>query len=862
MTGAIGRNDTRRSPLADVDALIDALTLDEKALLTAGADAFTLRSIERVGLPAVRVTDGHAGARAPRAVERDDELAWEIWGILTAQSTSVPCGSALGATWDPELAERIGALLGKDALDGGCRVLLAPTVNLHRALLAGRNFECYSEDPLLSGKLAAAYIRGVQAQGVIATVKHLVGNEAEFERDSMSSVIDERTLRELYLVPFELAVKEGGALGLMTSYNRVNGLWVNEQRELLSGLLREEWGFEGLVVTDWSGVVNASTSLAAGVDLEMPGPGQALGSRVAGSIEQGLVDEADLDAAVRRLLTALDRVGALDGPTNSVPPRVPDQPHRGLVRAAAAEATVLLKNNGILPLRSEAMTRVAVIGEPALQAAVGGGGSSQLVPHREPRPLEALTDALSDGIAVVYERGCDATAAPARVGGPALSAPEGFTTEVFQGSGFDGPPLFRRRLSRLVFVHLGTFSEGYPEGPWSARIQGSVVPAESGRRRLVLVTTGKTRVYLDGGLVLDGTAPASGATAGQFIQDDRVWVDVDLTAGVERRLVVEYEHAGGPFAMVRLGIRDVDSAGLLERAVAAARSADVAVVVVGTDDEWESEGYDRPVFSLPGKQDELVRQVAAANPRTVVVVNAGAPVDLPWADDVAGLVQVWFGGEEMDGAIADVLTGKAEPGGRLPVTIPRRLEHSSSYDNFPGENGELRYGEGLFMGYRGYEHRAIEPRYAFGHGLSYTSFELGAPTLTEAVFEPGQNLVVTVPVSNTGDRSGSEVVQVYVAPRTPRLARPPKELKAFAKVRLLPGESIQVELVLDDRSFAYWDNGHHDWEKTKARVQSKVSVPATAAEATHGWRVDPGTYDILVGTASDRITHQLTVTVA
>ena len=847
--------------MADVEALLGALTLEEKALLTAGADPFSLRGIERLGIPRIRVTDGHAGARAARNTGTASELAWETWGILTGRATSIPCGSAVGATWDPGLAEQLGEVVGRDAVEAGCRGLLAPTVNLHRALLAGRNFECYSEDPLLSGKLAAGYIRGVQSNGVFATVKHLVGNEAEFERDSMSSVIDERSLRELYLLPFEMAVREGGALAVMTSYNRLNGRWVTEHADLLRTVLREEWGFEGLVMTDWSGVVNAATSLAAGVDLEMPGPGRALGARVVESIEQGLVQAADLDAAVRRLLTGLNKAGALDGPTVPVPGTAPTEAQRALVRRAAAEASVLLTNDGVLPIRSEAVTRVAVIGEPARGSAMGGGGSSQLIAHRDARPLEALSTALGDGVSVVYERGCEATVPPARVGGPALPAPDGFTTEVFAGIGFDGALLFRRRLSRLVFAYLGDFSEGYPQGPWSVRVSGTVVPEVTGTRRLILVTTAPTRIYLNGELVLEGTLPAAGGPVGSFIQDDRVSVDVELTAGVAAELVVEYLHPGGPFGMVRVGVRDVEPDVLLERAVDAARAADVAVVVVGTDDEWETEGYDRPTFSLPGQQDELVRRVAAVNPRTVVVVNTGAPVDLPWADDVAAVLQVWFGGEEMDGALADVLTGRAEPGGRLPVTFPKRLEHSPSYDNFPGENGELRYGEGLFMGYRGYDHRAIEPRYAFGHGLSYTTWEIGQPRLSSSELEAGQELAITVPVTNTGARPGSEVLQCYVAPRSTRLARPPKELKAFAKLRLSPGETGEARLVLDGRSFAYWDSGHPDWEQITARVQSHVPVPATAAGASRGWRVDPGEYDLLIGTASDRIHHRFTVTV-
>ena len=847
--------------MADVAALLQAMTLAEKALLTAGADAWTLQPIERLGIPRIRVSDGHAGARAPGGLESGDELPWEVWGIVTGRATWIPSGSAVGASWDPGLAERLGSVVGRDALATGCRGLLAPTVNLHRAPLAGRNFECYSEDPLLSGKLAASYIRGVQSHGVFATVKHFVGNESEFDRASISSVIDERTLRELYLLPFEIAVREGSARAVMTSYNRLNGLWVTEHRWLLSGVLRDEWGFEGLVMTDWGGVANAETSLGAGVDLEMPGPGNALGARVVTSIEQGLVDESDLDAAVRRLLTSLDQVGALDAPTPAGKAPAPSAEERALVRSAAADAAVLLTNDGVLPLAAETRGSVAIIGEPARAATMGGGGSAQLVPHRRARPLEAVTAALGEGTRVSYERGCGISAAPARAGGPALPAPSGFTTEVFAGPDFAGAPVLRRRLDVLFFAHLPAFSTGYPAGSWSARVRGSVVPDGTGRRRLVLASTGPARLYVDGQLVLDATAAERIQLGASLEDDERLAVEVDFTHGVPAELVLEYVNEGLPLALCRVGVRDVDEDLLLTRAVDAARAAEAAVVFVGTDDEWETEGRDRPSFSLPGRQDELVRRVAAVNPHTVVVVNAGAPVDLPWADEVAAVLYVWFGGQELDGAIADVLMGRSEPGGRLPVTIPVRLEHNPSYDNFPGENGEVRYGEGLFMGYRGYEHRAIEPRFAFGHGLSYTTFAVGEPELSASSLRPGEQLTVAVPVTNTGSRMGSEVVQCYVAPQSPRLTRPPKELKGFAKVRLAAGETAVVRIVLCDRAFAYWDSGHPDWEAIRDRVQSHVEVPASAESSRRGWRVDPGDYDLLIGTASDRILHRATISV-
>jgi beta-glucosidase len=837
--------------MADVEALLRALTLQEKAALTAGEDMFSLVAVDRVGIPKVRVTDGPAGAKWMSGI-----------GIGGDPSTWIPCESAIGATWDPELAERLARLVAGEARDRGCRGLLAPTVNLHRSPLAGRDFECFSEDPLLSGRLAVGYVRGVQAQGVFATVKHFVGNEAETERTSISSVIDERTLRELYLLPFELAVREGGALGIMTAYNRLNGTWVTEQRDLLLGVLRDEWGFEGLVMTDWHAVVSAAESLGAGLDLEMPGPGRGLGAHVVANVEAGLVDEADLDAAVRRLLTALDRIGALDEPTPPVAPQPPRAQDVALVRAASADATVLLTNNGVLPLDTAVAPRVAVIGELGSRSSMGGGGSAQLLPHRYASPVEALRAVLGPD-AVSYERGVDINRAPARVGGPALPAPQGFVVTVHEGDAFQGEPVATRELEDLLFIYNPLFSQAYPEGQWSARISGDVVPETDGTRRLVLVNSSPARVYLDGRLVLDGTDrdwPVLSADTSWLAGED-LFADVELTQGVPVRLVVEYVHSGAPVGAFRVGVRDADPAVLLERAVTAAAAADVAVVFVGTNHEHESEGFDRTSFSLPAGQDELVERVAAANERTVVVVNAGTAVDLPWADDVAAVLQVWFGGQEMDGAVADVLVGRSEPGGRLPITIPVRLEHTPSHGNFPGENGEVRYGEGLFMGYRGFEQRAIVPRFAFGHGLSYTVCQLAEPELTSTTFRAGERLTVQVPVTNTGDRPGSEVVQLYVAPRSPRLVRPIKELKGFAKARLAPGETQVVEIVLDDRSFAYWDGGHPDYDQMRARVRSHVESPPGDPGGKPGWRVDPGEYDLLVGTSTEQIAFRVTITV-
>jgi beta-glucosidase len=838
----------------NIDEVLAELTLEEKTALTAGADFWSTVAVERLGIPSVQVTDGPSGARGAN-----------IPGVGGVPSVCIPCGSAMGATWNLSLAERVGALVGREARDRACRVLLAPTVNLHRSPLAGRNFECYSEDPLLSGVLAASFVRGVQSRGVIATVKHFVGNEAEFERGSISSVIDERALRELYLVPFERAVRDGGALAVMTSYNRLNGKWNTERPELLLELLRGEWGFDGLVMTDWFGVVDTVVSARAGLDLEMPGPGRAFGPALLSAVKAGDVAESSVDDMVRRLLATFDRFGILDEPLPAVAPAgdLPDD--RALVRRAAVEATVLLRNDGVLPFSASGLRRVAVVGPNANAPRIMGGGSSQVLPHRVDTPLAALRSSLGDGVDVVHERGCviDRSARP--IGGRGLDAPDGFDVEVVDA---DGRSVARSSLPDTKFLYFEPPDTAIAAGDaWSLRVTGTVVPEETGRYDLALAQAGATRVTIDGSVVLDGVAepPPPGGSEFFGLASKDLAGGVDLVAGQAVEVAVEFMASPGGFAHgARVGFRLPEPDDLLERAVAACRDVDVAVVVVGTSEEWESEGRDRTSFSLPGRQDELVRRVADVCPRTVVVVNAGAPVDLPWVGDVAAVLQCWFGGEEMGPAIADVLVGAAEPGGRLATTIPVRIEHNPAYDNFPGENGELRYGEGVFMGYRGYDHRCLPVRFPFGHGLGYTTFAIGEPVLSSSGFRVGDRLEVQVPVTNTGGRRGSEVVQCYVAPVGPtRLARPPKELKAFAKVELDPGESTVVTLTLDDRAFAYWDPGQSDWDAIQPRRAQLAAVEAgiTQDRRAPGWQVDPGSYRILVGRSSADLPYAVEVVV-
>lgn len=799
----------------DVDALLARLNLDEKASLSCGLDMWTVAGLPDHGVPAVTVTDGPNGARGSA-----------LLGAGRVSALCVPCGSALGATWDPELVQQVGAALGEEARTKSARVLLAPTVNLPRSPLAGRNFECYSEDPLLSGKVAAGFVRGVQSMGVAATIKHLVGNEAEFERTTISSDLDERTLRELYLVPFELAVREGGVLAVMTSYNRLNGTWCAEDRELLTDVVRGELGFDGVVMTDWFAVAATVAAAQAGLDLQMPGPPRFFGPPLADAVRAGKVDQSVVDDIAHRWLTLIDRLDAWDDVP--APERAEDLPeHRALARRASSDATVLLRNDGLLPLAGT--ESLALIGPSATRTQIMGGGSAQLRAHRVRSLAEVLPERWSGEVAV--HQGCfaDATVRPLAVPLRAAfrdgsGAPAGETTE---------------RDGRLLWFTEPV--EGLDPDDFTFTATGTLAVTESGRHRFTVTQAGRARLTVGGQVVFDGFTDVPPGGPGLFgLGSVEVDAFVELTAGQHVEVVVDYSSEGSVILHgLVVGHAPPETDDLTDRAVAAAAAADVAVVVVGTSDEWETEGHDRTSLHLPGEQDELVRQVCAANPRTVVVVNAGAPVQLDWADDAAAVLHAWFGGQEMADAVTDVLLGDAEPAGRLPVTIPLRVEHTPAFGAFPGDNSRVAYREGLLMGYRWYDSRALPTRFPFGHGGSYTTFTWGDPVVTQ----DGEAHVVEVPVTNTGGRRGAEVVQAYVEPPPARLFRPRRELRAFAKVWAEPGETVTARMVLEPRAFAYWDPGSAETAMLAERIGDAVLVPGDKGPepvSTKGWYVQAG----------------------
>ena len=842
----------------DLTAIVAALDLDEKTSLLAGADLFSTVPLDGHGIPPIRLTDGANGARGPVLPVAPD-------GEDPASSTCVPCGAALGATFDIDLVERIGALIGRQARVKTCRILLAPTVNLHRSPLGGRNFESYSEDPLVAGRLGAAYVRGAQSAGVACTVKHFAGNEYEKDRMLSDSIIDERALRELHLLPFELAVREGGALAVMTSYNRLNGEYCPDNPRLLQDLLRDEWGFDGFVVTDWYGFVDTERAITAGLDLEMPGPGRSYGPRLAEAVRDGRVDEARVDAAVRRFLSVMDRVGALDDDPDEQPGSEDRPEDRILAREAAVAATVLLSNTGVLPLERDRLRRVAVIGPNAGRAVIMGGGSSSVPAHYLRSPLDALRDRLGPGVEIEHEPAVDIARTSPEVPGSWLAADgaPGMAVEFFGADDLGGEVIHTATNETGAVVWFGA-TPRQVGATFSWRAYADLTVERAGRWTISLVQTDPARLLVDGRVVLDGYVDPPGP-GHDFFGLARQEMTVALDLSPEDPVRVELQSTvRGPAVVsgAKIGIRPAPPVDGIERAVAAAARADAAILVVGTDENWETEGADRQSLYLPGDQDELVARVLEVAPHAVVVLNVGAPVATPWAAEAGAVVQCWFGGQEMADGLTDVLLGDADPGGRLPTTIPRRLEDTPSWGSSAPEGGRLRYGEGILVGYRWYESRGVEVSFPFGHGLSYTDFEIGAPEPSTSTVGPGGVVRVRIPVTNTGDRPGTEVVQVYVAPGDPAAFRPPKELKGFAKAVLGPGESTMVEIELGDRAFARWaapDPALAGLADRLARDAFWMRQPEGIDE--HGWIMDPGPYRLLVGRSSVDIAHVVPVEV-
>ncbi|MEQ4303603.1 glycoside hydrolase family 3 C-terminal domain-containing protein [Plantactinospora sp. B6F1] len=784
---------------AVLERALAALDLETKVRLLSGQDFWTLPAVPAIGLDSLVMSDGPIGVRDVRWAPDDPSIA-------------LPSPTALAATWDPGLARQAGRVLAAECRRRGIHLLLAPTVNLHRSPLGGRHFECYSEDPLLSAEIGVGYVTGVQDLGVGATVKHFVANDSETERMTVDVRVSERALRELYLAPFERIVA-AGVWAVMAAYNGVNGHTMTEHAGLLRELLKREWGFDGIVVSDWTAARTTEASANAGLDVVMPAVGDPWGAALVAAVRAGSVAEAEVDDKVRRVLRLAGRVGLLDGVPPAVDPadlpRAPDG--ATLAHVVAVRSFVLARNDGdLLPLDPGRLRRVAVLGALADDARIQGGGSALVAPPHVISPLAGLTAALPDAD-LGYAVGADPRLRLPAAGGVA------WTPIVATLRDADGRERYRTELDRATVRWMGDPPDGLPPDDLAAvDLTATHTPLRTGTARLAVEGFGVFTLVVDGVELFDGPLYDPAEEPGTVFRatvERRFELPVRAGEPVEVRLtqrMVDGDHPG--FVSFTLGHAEpaVASADeLLDEAIRTATGADVAVVVVGTTEEVESEGFDRGTLALPGRQDELVSRVAAANPRTVVVVNAGSPVLMPWADEVAAILLTWFPGQEAGAALADVLLGRAEPGGRLPTTWPRRPEDCPALSTTPTD-GVLDYPDEVFVGYRGWR---AEPLFPFGHGLGYTDWAYESLTVEAGPGGP----VAVVTVRNAGRRPGREVVQVYAGPAATESDRPVRWLAGFAAAEAAPGEAVTVRVPLPGRTFQVW-------------------------EPDGGWRTRPGRY--------------------
>ncbi len=776
-----------------VEALLSQLTLKEKVALLSGLDIWRTVPIERVGLPSITMTDGPHGVRASR-----HEAARPV-----GPTTAFPTGVSMASTWNPDLIEKAAAALAEETRAMGCEVLLGPCVNIVRHPLAGRNFESYAEDPYLAGRIGVAWVKGLQSQGVAASLKHFACNNQEIERHRGNSVVDERTLREIYLAQFETVVKEARPWTVMCSYNRVNGVYASQHNTLLNEILRGEWGFDGLVVSDWNANHTIFESLQGGLDLEMPGPAKYYGNLLEEAVQNWQIEESTIDEAVRRVLKLIVRTGKLDGKQTAG--SVNTIEHQQLARDVAAEAMVLLKNDRVLPLDRSTLTSIAAIGPSALGWQISGGGSSRVDPPHVIDPVTALQAKLGDRVKVEYAEGCDN-----HVELPTISGE--FKVEFFDNPRLEGEPAAARAEKTVNGGWwFATPDPAVKSMKYSARWSQTLKVAQTGRYAFGVRSSCEGQVFVDGHLIVESGQP------------DAV---IDLEEGKEYAFKAEMKKTDDlVFGAMRVGMAyRPDPDNRIQQAAELAARSDVAIVYAGYPENFETEGVDRPHMDLTGEQNELIAAVAKANPKTIVVLNVGSPVSMPWVNDVAAIVLAYYPG--MDGAISltNILCGEVNPSGRLTVTYPQALKDTPAFNNYPGQRAVV-YGEGIFVGYRHYEYREVEPLFPFGHGLSYTTFAYSEWTMPEVV-KRGETVKMYVKVKNTGAVAGKEVAQLYVRDVHASVQRPVKELKGFAKVALLPGEEKTVAFELNERALAYYD-------------------PDRAA-----WVAEPGEFEVLIGSSS------------
>ncbi|MBK6913171.1 MAG: glycoside hydrolase family 3 C-terminal domain-containing protein [Ignavibacteriales bacterium] len=788
-----------------VEDLLKRMTLEEKIEMLGGT-GFETKAIKRLNIPPLNMSDGPLGVR------------WD-------NSTALPSGILLGATWNPDIVTEFGKVLATETKAKGRNVILAPCVNIARIPMGGRNFESFGEDPFLTSRIAVNYIKGVQKENVVATVKHFAANNQEHQRDFVNTIVDERTLNEIYFPAFKSAVEEANVLAVMCAYNKLNGPYCSENDFLLVDVLKNKWKFNGLVMSDWGAVHTSLPVFNGGLDLEMPEGKYLNKETLLDKLKSGELSVSKLDDKVRRILRVMFTIGLFDD-YKFDSTKVNTDEHKQVALNIAKEGIVLLKNdNSILPLDLNKIKSIAVIGPNSKVAVTGGGGSSMVVPFKSVSPLEALQNKIGSKVKINFAQGSMINGDTNPIDPKFLFTEKnqkenGLKGEYFTNMNLEGEPVKVIVDNQINFMwnDEGPF-EDFQKDNFSVRWTGYVKPEKSGAITFDVGSDDGVRLYIDDELVINDWNDHAYLTNSY---------NKKLVAGNLYKIKLEYYENGGG-AIVKFGWRKPNDQ-LITDAITTAKNSDIVIIFAGTNANYESEGFDRKDLVLPNEQDDLIRGVADVNPNTIVVLTTGSPVLMDkWLDNVDGLIEAWFAGEQSGNAIAEVLLGETNPSGKLPLTFPKRWEDCSAYDTYKKLDSTTVYEDGIYVGYRHFEKNNIKPLFPFGFGLSYTTFKYNDLKLSSKEITKNNKLTVTLKVENTGNVKGSEVVQLYVKDVQSSVDRPVKELKSFKKVSLNPGEEKTVEMIIDKSALSFFD------PKTK------------------GWTAENGEFEILIGSSSQDI---------
>ena len=799
--------------MKNIDQIINKLTLKEKISLLSGFNSWYTNKIEEKNVPSIKMSDG------PNGVRGDSNSG--------KSSACFPCAISIGSTWDLKLIKNIGIALGEEAQAKDVDVLLGPTINIHRHPLGGRHFESFSEDPFLTGKIATNYVQGVQSKNVAACLKHFVGNDTEYERHSISSNIDEQTLREIYLLPFEMGIKEGNAKVVMSAYNKLNNIFCSSHQELLISILKEEWDFDGYVVSDWGAALETVENANGGLDLEMPGPSNVWGKALIKAVEAKKVSEELINDKVRRILSVAEFSNRFQKPEIKNEEAIDKPEHRELLRKAAADGMVLLKNEGLLPLKKN-IKKLAVIGPNAKEAQIIGGGSASLRPHYQVHPLEAVNERLGHETEILYAKGCHTHKYLPKINEKLMEDKNGFLVEYFNGNQFDESLILKERLIGSKFWVFEGFAKDVisKDRPnISVKFSCAYTPDISGSHEFEIFGIGQCRLLIDGNELIDNwTSTEPGEAFFTFGSAAKKGV-MNFKKGITYKIEVQYHFEGG-FPAVYIGCQAPDEVDIFQEAIDIASNADEVLLIVGTNSDWETEGNDRADFNLPANQNKLIEAVLEANQNTVIAINTGSPVQMPWAKKANAIVQTWFAGQEFGNALVDILSGQVNPSGKLTTTFPVRIEDTPAYKIYPGNDLQMNYDEKLLVGYKWYQRNSIEPLFCFGHGLSYTKFNYQN---LEVTTDDGFNVSCKFDIQNIGDIAGSETAQCYISFAAPLPQEPLMTLQGFVKEDIGVNEIKKLEIKLGPRNFSNW------------------SVD------TNTWQIRGGTYKILIGSSSEKI---------